>query len=93
MNQVQAFYQHMEKNTEIWRQFKQIVKDSGDSGKSINHASEETKEGFLKLAEAAGYTITKEDLNKFFSEDERELCDEELDSIAGGKYNTYHHYP
>ncbi|MDO4273663.1 MAG: hypothetical protein Q4D16_08335 [Eubacteriales bacterium] len=91
-NKFMEFYNTITADKELEEEFKNIYLRHNKKGTPMNKVSRETFEDLVPLCSRCGFDITAEEAAEFFSVDEMELSENELDSVAGGKGDVYVYY-
>lgn len=83
MDRMQELYNKVANDSKLQAEFGEIIKQYADQ-------PDELKGKLLDFAKSAGYTVDYEEVQSFFAKVaervQSELSEEELDSVAGGKW-------
>lgn len=79
MNKINKFYKKVLTDESLKNEIALIL-----SGKEVTEATDEELVQIGKIAEKLGFNITIGEAKNYFTSDEAELSDDELEAVAGG---------
>ncbi len=80
MSKFTDFYEALLQNEEAKKQVLDILGE-----KALSQADDQELEAISSIAGQLGYEISGEEARKYFQDEEKELDEDELDAVAGGK--------
>lgn len=87
MNRMNEFYKKLMENEDARKKVQEIL-----GSKPVGDATDEELNKIGEIAAALGYEFTIEEVREFFNGDEKELDEEDLEAVAGGKNEIKLHY-